>query len=238
MLGRFHEISLCVRDIRAAVEFYERLGFTQAATTDALAHRYGVLVDGPLFLGLHERPGPSPVLTFVRPDVAGFAQELRERGLRLTHCRTGPDEFHEIGFTAPCGQTVAVLEARTYSPPSRNPLPTGALGYFSELALPARDPDAAAAFWSDLGFVAMDLDEDPWVRLPLTSDHLNISLHRSRILDRPTLVFRAGDAPERIARLRTLGLPVSPELPRGLDPDCNALFEDPDGNALLLLQEV
>ncbi len=235
MLGRFHEISVCARDIRASVEFYERLGFSQANTTDALSHRYGVLTDGRLVLGLHERPGPSPVLTFVHPGIADFAQQLRERGVRLSHCRSGLDEFHELGFASPCGQAVTVLEARTYSPAGRDPLETGALGYFAELALPARDPEAAAAFWSGLGFVATEAEADPWLRIPLTSDHLDLSLHRPRILDRPTLVFRASDAPERIARLRALGLPVSTELPRGLDPERNALFEDPDGNALLLL---
>ena len=237
MLGRFHELSLCVRDIRASVEFYERLGFSQAATTDALAHRYGVLVDGRLALGLHERTGPSPVLTFVRPGIARFVEELRALGLQLTRCRTGAEEFHELAFAAPCGQAIAVLEARTYSPPGRGPLETGALGYFAELGLPARDPEAAAVFWSGLGFVATEAEEEPWLRIPLTSDHLSLALHRPRIFDRPVLVFRAADAPERIARLRALGVPVSEELPRGLDPARNALFEDPDGTALLLQEE-
>ena len=30
LLGTFHEISIATEDVRAAVEFYERLGFTQA----------------------------------------------------------------------------------------------------------------------------------------------------------------------------------------------------------------
>jgi len=30
VLGRFHEISIQTTDIRESVEFYERLGFTQA----------------------------------------------------------------------------------------------------------------------------------------------------------------------------------------------------------------
>ncbi|HYB33381.1 MAG TPA: VOC family protein, partial [Steroidobacteraceae bacterium] len=65
LLGTFHEISIVVPDVRAAVEFYERLGFTQATTTDAFAHPYGVLTDGRLFIGVHQRTGPSPILTFV-----------------------------------------------------------------------------------------------------------------------------------------------------------------------------
>ena len=70
MLGRFHEISITTADIRASVEFYERLGFTQAPTTDAWSHPYGVLTDGRLFIGLHQRRVPTPVLTFVHPGIA------------------------------------------------------------------------------------------------------------------------------------------------------------------------
>src|SRR5579859_7377335 len=70
VLGRFHEISIATADIRTAVEFYERLGFTQAPTTDTWSHPYGVLTDGRLFIGLHQRKGPSPTLTFVQPGIA------------------------------------------------------------------------------------------------------------------------------------------------------------------------
>ena len=36
-------------------------------------------------------------------------------------CHTGDEVFNEIGFHDPFGQAVAVLEARTYSPPARDP---------------------------------------------------------------------------------------------------------------------
>ena len=70
LAGTFHEFGVAVEDVRIAVEFYERLGFTQATTTDTFTHPYGVLTDGRLFVGLHQRAGPSPLLTFVRPGIA------------------------------------------------------------------------------------------------------------------------------------------------------------------------
>src|SRR3979409_2050052 len=70
VLGRFHEISIATADIRASVEFYESLGFAQAPTTDTWTHPYGVLTDGRLFIGLHQRRAPSPALTFVLPGIA------------------------------------------------------------------------------------------------------------------------------------------------------------------------
>jgi len=56
MLGRFHEISIETPDIRASVEFYERLGFTQANTTDTWTHPYGVLTVSARLLTLTHDP--------------------------------------------------------------------------------------------------------------------------------------------------------------------------------------
>jgi len=237
VLGRFHEISLATRDIRASVEFYEMLGFTQAPTTDTWQHPYGVLTDGRLFIGLHQRRAPSPALTFVQPGLAQQLPVLEHRGIELTLRRIGDEVFNEVAFQDPFGQTISVLEARTYSPVARDPTEVSVCGYFSELSIPARDFAVAQAFWEPLGFVATDESEDPYVHLPLTSDHLNIALHRPRTFDVPVLVFRDAGMAERIGRLRQLEVSFADELPRGLDPANNALLESPEGTLLLLLNE-
>jgi hypothetical protein len=151
-------------------------------------------------------------------------------------CRTGQDVFNEIGFRDPYGQSVTVLEARTYSPVSRRPAEVSLCGYFGELSMPASDLEGAKAFWEPLGFVATDESDTPYVHLPLISDHLNIAFHRPRTLDRPMLVFRDPDMPARIARLREMGIDLSDELPRGLNSTDNALLETPEGTPLLLLR--
>ena len=60
MFGRFLELGIATQDIATSVQFYERLGFSQLITGDAWSHRYGVLGDGRVHLGLHERAMPSP----------------------------------------------------------------------------------------------------------------------------------------------------------------------------------
>ncbi|HVY80865.1 MAG TPA: VOC family protein, partial [Steroidobacteraceae bacterium] len=104
MLGRFHEVSLATPDIRASVEFYERLGFIQAQTSDTYSHPYGVLTDGRIFLGLHQRRFASPALTFVHAGIIAFADELEARGIELDSRRVGNEVFNEIGFRDPSGQ--------------------------------------------------------------------------------------------------------------------------------------
>jgi catechol 2,3-dioxygenase-like lactoylglutathione lyase family enzyme len=237
VLGRFHEVSIATTDIRKSVEFYESLGFTHATANDTWPHPYGVLTDGRLFVGLHQRRGPSPSLTFVSPGLASRIRWLEERGIVLTVRRTGEEVFNEIAFVDPFGQSVTVLEARTYSPVARHEDEVSLCGYFESVSMPARSFETAREFWERLGFVATDETDEPFVHLPLTSDHLDISFHRPRTLDAPLLVFRDARMGERIERLRSHGVQASEELPRGLDPAGNALIESPDGTLLLLLED-
>ena len=237
MLGRFHELSVPTADIRASVEFYERLGFAQVATGDVWSHPYGVMTDGRIVLGLHQQPARPLSVTFVRPDVALHGAALERRGMQLSYSRTGSEVFNEIGLEDPAGNLIAVLEARTYSPPA--PRETGSLcGYFAQLGLPASDFAAVSRFWEPLGFVATEESDVPYVHLPLTSDHLNVAFHRPRTLDRHTLVFVDEDMGARIARLRELGISPADGLPRGLKPGANAILEAPEGTLLLLLTGV
>jgi catechol 2,3-dioxygenase-like lactoylglutathione lyase family enzyme len=233
--GRFHELSLATEDIRASVEFYERLGFTQAATTDSFAHPYGVLTDGRLYLGIHQRRAPTPTLTFVRPGIAAHVDEFAARGIDLTLCHTADEVFNEIGFEGPAGEAVRVIEARTYSPAAHAPGEVSLCGDFAEVSFPAADFAAAQAFWEPLGFVATEELAQPYAHLPLTSDHLDLAFHRPHTFAEPLLVFRAPDMQQRIERLGALGVISAAPLPRGVPRTSGALLVSPEGTQLLLL---
>src|SRR6516165_9087972 len=162
LAGTFHELSVAVDEVRSAVDFYERLGFSQASTTDTFTHPYGVLTDGRLYVGVHQRTGASPVLTFVRPGIAGSIAAFAAAGIHLTRCHTGEEVFNEIAFTDPFGHEVAVLEARTYSPVPRDATAVSLCDDFAEVSLPVRDFSLARAFWEPLGFVAAEEAPAPY----------------------------------------------------------------------------
>ncbi len=235
LLGTFHEASLVVEDVRESVEFYERLGFIHATTNDTLAHPYGVLTDGRLFIGLHEREGASPVLTFVRPGIAESLPAFAAAGLSLSFCRTGEHVFNEIGLLDPFGHALAVLEARTYSPVARALTEVSLCGDFSEVSLPVTNFAIAQGFWEALGFVAAGETQEPYPHLPLTSDYLDVSFHSPQVCERAMLVFRDPDMRARIARLRELGVPLGPLTPPSAASG-SALLESPDGTPLVLLE--
>ena len=236
LAGTFHELSVAIGEVRSGIEFYERLGFSQAATTDAYSHPYGVLTDGRLCIGLHQRPGPSPVLTFVRPGVAGSIAAFTAAGIQLTRCHTGEEVFNEIGFRDPFAHELAILEARTYSPVARDAIEVSLCGDFAELSLPARDFAVAQAFWEPLGFVAAEEAQAPYPHLTLTSDHLDLAFHSPELCASAMLVFRAADMPARLERLRKLGFELESAPARMEMSGRSALLEGPAGTVLLLLE--
>ena len=237
MLGKFHEISVETADIAESVAFYERLGFSLCGTTDTWPHPYGVMTDGKLFLGLHQFKFPSPTLTYVHANVAAHAHAIEKHGIAIAWKSVGDDAFNEIGFLDPSGQTVRVQEAPTHFASERGRGETSLCGDFAEFSLPG-EFQPMREFWEPLGFVALDESETPYLRMSMTSDHIDLAVHRPRTFEQSMLVFAAHDMGERIERLRALGCELSANLPQGLDPRHSALLEAPEGTSLLLINAV
>lgn len=235
MFGRFLELSVTTTDIAASVQFYERLGFAQLATGDAWPHPYGVLSDGRLCLGLHQRGGPARLLSFVRPGLARHVPELQAAGFAPHDARLGDGDFHELQLRDPAGQGIALLEARTFSPP-RADHGRSHCGWFNGLSLPAFETEQVQGYWERAGFVALGVTDDPVAQVALTSDSLTLNLHQPRAIAAPLLLFTDPQMPERLERLAAAGVHAAPGLPSGLDPRANALLEAPEGTLLLLLK--
>jgi hypothetical protein len=236
MFGRFLEISLYTAEIRESLAFYESLGFVQAPVGEVFQHPYAVVTDGRLFLGLHGAPVPSPALTFVMPRLMHGIDQLEQLGIEFEDLKLGNEVFNRVSFRDPSGQCVNVVEARTFSPPQFDTQPATTCGYFTEFGLPAREQGPMRIFWEALGFVAWEEESEPFARTAITSDHLNLSLYRSRAFRQPLLTFEDRDMRERLARLKERGFQLSDEMPDSLDETCNAILVAPEGTRILLLQ--
>ena len=235
MLGRFLEVSVATTDARASLEFYESLGFSQALVGDVRDHAYAVVSDGRLCLGLHERDMPSPTLTWVRSDLARHAAELQALGIELLRRQLDEESFHELEFQDPAGQTVALIEARTFSPPAGEALRASQLGYFEEIGIPTPDRERSSAFWESLGLVTFDPEERPLPKVVAAASGLNIGLYDPE-LSRPVLTFSHPEVGQQISGLRERGHRFLDRLPPGLDPRTNAILVAPEGTWLLLTQ--
>lgn len=234
-LGRFLEISIGTRVIRESLDFYESLGFVQAAVGETWSHPYAVVTDGHLFIGLHGREIASPSLTFVLPELQLGVSRLKERGIEFEEERLGDEVFNQAQLRDPGGLSITLLEARTFSPPQLDAPIESACGYFSELGIPARAGADARGFWESVGFVALDEEAQPFPRTPLVSDGLDLALYRTRALRHPVLTFEDSAMTQRLTRLRARGVQVSDEMPDTLDDSGNGVLIAPEGTRLLLL---
>lgn len=236
MLGRFLELSLATPDIQASLNFYRGLGFSEAQVGEAWPHPYAVVTDGRIALGLHQEDIPSPMLTFVKPDLLKHLPELELRGIAFEYRHLGGDVFNEVGWAAIHGHPLRLVEARTFSPAKRAATDTSKCGYFLEIGLPAPDRESAKAYWESLGFVGMDELDDPLPHVSCTSDSIDVGLYAPADLRRLTLRFEVEDLAASLASLGEAGVTATGTLPQALRAAPAALLLAPEGTPILLAE--
>jgi catechol 2,3-dioxygenase-like lactoylglutathione lyase family enzyme len=234
VLGRFLEFSLATPDIRASLDFYTRLGFSQAEVGEAWTHPYAVVTDGRICLGLHQAAIPAPSMTFVKPGLLKHLEALEELGLEFEFRHLGNDVFNEVGWFDPTGQLVRLIEARTFSPSKRIVTDTSQCGYFLEIALPTPNLEASKAYWEQFGFVGMDESDDRLPHISCTSDYIDLGLYNPAHLRRSTLRFEVDDVGGTLARLAEIGISPAGEIPPPLRQAPAAVLIAPEGTPILL----
>jgi catechol 2,3-dioxygenase-like lactoylglutathione lyase family enzyme len=237
VFGRFLEYSIATPDIRASLEFYISLGFSQAEVGEAWPHPYAVVTDGRICIGLHQE-FTAPSLTFVKPDLLRYLGDLEKLGLQFEFRRLGNDVFNELGWLDPSGHLIRLVEARTFSPSKRAMTDTSLCGYFLEIALPAAQRDAAKEFWEKFGFVGLEEADAVLPHVSCTSDSVDIGLHDPAHVLKPTLIFDAGDVGGTLARLAEAGVLPTGQVPLPLRQLPAAVLTAPEGTPILLLPEL
>src|SRR5262249_24560535 len=153
MLGQFLEFSFAAQPLSEGFELYRTLGFRPIDVGDQLADPYVALSDGTITLGLHDREQTAPRLTFVRPQLRDYVRGLRRIGVEIERARLADDEFNEIVFSDPNGQSVALLEARTFAPATWDQRSQSLCGEFLEYSVPVGSVGSSREFWEPLGLV-------------------------------------------------------------------------------------
>jgi catechol 2,3-dioxygenase-like lactoylglutathione lyase family enzyme len=232
-LGRFLEISLRTPNILESLDFYRSLGFTELQTGDIYPHKYAVVSDGALCLGLHETDIATASITFVCPGLAGRARRMLDGGFDVSFMHLDDDEFHRLGLNEPSGQTLTMVEARTFQAPDPGQCDS-ACGAWYELSLPVRDAMAAARFWAPLAPRLLRLREEPTPHLRFDAGDLPVGLSESSALDGPSLCFKCSDRPalEAVVERRGLNKFSSP----GYE-GAHVALQAPEGTMLFMFAE-
>lgn len=192
LIGRWLEISVHAPDVLESLNFYKALGFEELTTGDIWAHRYAVISDGVVCIGLHERVFDSPALTFVQPDLGKHARSMADHGFEFSFMKLDEDVFNELQFVDYDGNNISMVEARTFSPPAED-MNNSACGEFFELTLPARDALRAGRFWAPIAPHVLELREEPTTHMRFDAGGMSLGLSESIALDRPALCFKCPD---------------------------------------------
>jgi len=199
-IGRFLEFSVGAADILESLHFYKTLGFVELEIGDMWPHKYAVVSDGELNIGLHDREFDAPALTLVQQDLAKHARSMTDHGFDFSYMQLDEDSFNELRFADRDGHTIIMLEARTFHA-SEEPDRDSILGAWLELTLPVRDTVSAAQFWAPIAPTLLEMREEPTVHMRFDADGVPLGLSESIALTGPSLSFKCADRPGLIALL-------------------------------------
>lgn len=192
MLGRFLEFSVQSRNLLDSLRFYKALGFSELEIGDTWTHKYTVVSDGDVCIGLHGREFDSPAVTFVHQDLAPHARAMADHGYEFSVLRVDEDIFNELVFADRDGNAISMIEARTFTP-ADDDTRRSACGEFFELTLPARDAMRAGLFWAPLAPQILRVREEPTTHMRFLAGKIALGLSESIALDAPSLCFKCDD---------------------------------------------
>ncbi|MDJ0941348.1 MAG: hypothetical protein QNJ00_16425 [Woeseiaceae bacterium] len=191
-IGRFLEFSVRTPDILDSLHFYKTLGFEELTSSDIWPHKYAVVSDGALSIGLHDREFDDPALTFVQPELARHARRMSDHGFDFSHMQLGEEIFNELRLQDRDHHTIMMLEARTFYGADEDDNDS-LLGSWFEVTLPVRDAMRSARFWAPIAPVMLSMREEPTPHLRFDAGGIAIGLSESIALSGPSLCFKCRD---------------------------------------------
>jgi len=205
-LGRFLEFSVRTPDILASLGYYKTLGFTELEIGEVWTHKYAVVSDGLLSVGLHDRVFDAPAVSFVQQDLAKRARAMTDHGFGFSFMRLDEDVFNELGLADRDGHMVTMLEARTFT--SGDEFDNDSVcGTWFELSLPVRDAVRSARFWASVAPNLLRMREEPTTHMRFDAGGAPLGLSESIALNGPSLCFRCQDKDALSALIEKHDLP-------------------------------
>jgi hypothetical protein len=191
-IGRFLEFSVQTPDIIESLHFYKLLGFEELEIGDVWPHKYAVVSDGVLNIGLHDREFGAPAATFTQPELAKHARSMSDHGFHFSHMQLDEDAFNELRLSDRDGHTLMMLEARTFTGGSEDDNDS-LCGSWFELTLPVRDAVRGARFWAPIAPVVLSVREEPTMHMRFDAGGIGLGLSESIALHGPSLCFKCYD---------------------------------------------
>jgi len=205
-IGRFLEFSVRTPDILESLHFYKTLGFVELTIGEMWPHKYAVVSDGELNIGLHERDFEAPAITFVQPDIAKHARSMSDHGFNFSFMQLDEDAFNELRFSDHDGHMVTMLEARTFHLDEEADNDSKC-GRWFELTLPVKDALRAARFWAPIAPALLEMREEPTTHMRFEASGVPLGLSESIAVSAPSLCFKCPDRVGLMGFIEQQGMP-------------------------------
>lgn len=205
-LGRFLELSVRTPDILRSLGYYKTLGFTELEVGDVWPHKYAVVSDGVLCIGLHDRTFDAPAISFVHPDLARHARSMTDHGFDFSFMHLDEDVFNELRLPDRDGHMLTMLEARTFAGGDEFDNDS-VCGTWFELSLPVRDAVRSARFWAAVAPTLLRMREEPTIHMRFEAGGMALGLSESIALKSPSLCFKCRDKKALKAFIKKHDLP-------------------------------
>ena len=232
-IGQFLELAVRTPDILESLRFYRSLGFTELECADVYRHKYAVVSDGELNIGMHDADFDSPAITFVQADLARRARSMTNSGYEFDFVRLHEDVFNQLRFRDRDGHSIRMVEARTFHM-SEDAENDSLCGSWFELTLPVRDTVHAAGFWAPIAPTLLEMREEPTTHMRFDAAGVALGLSESIALETPSLCFRCHDRATLMAAIEQHG--IAYEKFPGFEGAFAAL-RAPEGTMLYLFDE-
>jgi len=204
-IGQFLELSVHTTNILESLHFYKTLGFVELEIGDMWPHKYAVVSDGELNIGLHDRDIEEPAITFVQPGLAKHARSMTDHGFNFSFMQITEDAFNELRFSDHDQHLVAMLEARTFNL-NEDAENDSKCGRWFELTLPVKDAVSAARFWAPIVPALLEVREEPTTHMRFDADGVPLGLSESIALSAPSLCFKCPDRQELMDLIEQQGM--------------------------------
>ena len=192
LIGHFLEFSVPAPDILESLAFYKSLGFAELDIGEVWSHKYAVVSDGELNIGLHDGKHDEPTITFVHQDLARQARSMTAREFEFDYLRLDDDVFNELGFRDKDGNAAAMIEARSFTPGDED-MNNSLCGRFFEITFPVKDAVRAGRFWAPLAPELERFREEPTTHMRFNAGGMSLGLSESIALEGPSICFRCDD---------------------------------------------
>jgi len=204
-IGQFLELSVHTTNILESLHFYKTLGFVELEIGDMWPHKYAVISDGELNIGLHDRDIEEPAITFVQPGLAKHARSMTDHGFNFSFMQITEDAFNELRFSDRDQHLVTMLEARTFNL-NEDAENDSTCGRWFELTLPVKDAVSAARFWAPIVPTLLEMREEPTTHMRFDADGVPLGLSESIALSAPSLCFKCPDRQELMDLIEQQGM--------------------------------